>query len=291
VRLRACVARRVGSSRRRVGSSRRRVGREHAVGRSYRIFRYNTFHHIGHISTLAQPTNRYNPGCYALMYDWLLPAEVFNAKDCPDDDLWPCTEAAAHRPAFFPDGRLVWSAKSAEASALAAEKAAVVGALDALRPLPVASVAPAEQHPAASAAAASASSPTSASSSSASAVYGGSDGADAPLAASGGHVSAVAAARGESCSAACARLRPGSRCDADELLALNNCDVLRTHFDGCTRGCERSEGTDQPARVADHAPDESRPGVCLFNGGLVACDGAHPLTQRLCACAKLRIAR
>ena len=36
--------------------------REHALGRSYRIFRYNVFHHIGHISTLAQPVNRYNPG-------------------------------------------------------------------------------------------------------------------------------------------------------------------------------------------------------------------------------------
>ena len=25
----------------------------------------------------------------ALLYDWLLPAEVFNEKDCPDDDVWP----------------------------------------------------------------------------------------------------------------------------------------------------------------------------------------------------------
>ena len=51
-----------------------------AAGRSYRISRYNTFHHIGHLSTLAQPKGRYNPGCYALLYDWLLPAEVFNEK-------------------------------------------------------------------------------------------------------------------------------------------------------------------------------------------------------------------
>jgi len=27
----------------------------------------------------------------ALLYDWLLPAEVFNEKDCPDDDVWPCS--------------------------------------------------------------------------------------------------------------------------------------------------------------------------------------------------------
>ena len=28
--------------------------RQHALDRSYRIYRYNTFTHIGHISTLAQ---------------------------------------------------------------------------------------------------------------------------------------------------------------------------------------------------------------------------------------------
>ena len=55
----------------------------YAKGRSYRIYRYNTFHHVGHISTLAQPTNRFNPGCYSLLYDWLLPAEVSHEKHLP----------------------------------------------------------------------------------------------------------------------------------------------------------------------------------------------------------------
>lgn len=75
-----------------------------------RFRRYNVFHHIGHISTLAQPANRFNPGCYALLYDWLLPAEVFNEKDCPDDDIWPCREAPQHKLAFFATTRLQWSA-------------------------------------------------------------------------------------------------------------------------------------------------------------------------------------
>ena len=44
----------------------------YANGRSFRIFRYNTFHHIGHISTLAQPKNRFAPGCYSLLYDWVM---------------------------------------------------------------------------------------------------------------------------------------------------------------------------------------------------------------------------
>ena len=49
---------------------------QRAAGRSYRISRYNTFHHIGHLSTLSQPKGRFNPACYSLLYDWLLPAEV-----------------------------------------------------------------------------------------------------------------------------------------------------------------------------------------------------------------------
>ena len=47
-----------------------------ARGRSYRIFRQNLFRHIGHISTLAQPKGRFNPECYTLLYNWLLPKEV-----------------------------------------------------------------------------------------------------------------------------------------------------------------------------------------------------------------------
>ena len=43
----------------------------YAQGRTFRIFRYNVFHHIGHISTLAQPKNRFAPGCYSLLYDWV----------------------------------------------------------------------------------------------------------------------------------------------------------------------------------------------------------------------------
>ena len=110
--------------------------RAHAQGRSYRIFRHNVFHHIGHISTLAQPTNRYNPGCYALMYDWLLPAEVFNEKDCPDDDLWPCKEAKDHAPAFFPTPRLQFSAAAMKPLALVPEKARVLQPLSSLPQLP-----------------------------------------------------------------------------------------------------------------------------------------------------------
>ena len=69
------------------------------------------------------------------MYDWLLPAEVFRAKDCPDDDVWPCTEAALNTPSFCPSQRrfVVWEEAKKEPSpvgvpahAMEADKAAAV---------------------------------------------------------------------------------------------------------------------------------------------------------------------
>ena len=236
-------------------------GRDHAAGRSYRIFRYNTFHHIGHISTLAQPTNRYNPGCYALLYDWLLPAEVFNEKQCPDDDLWPCTEANAHAPAFFPPGKLVWSTQAWKATALDAIKSSVVGPLPTVPQLPEVSRSDVVR------------------TTTRAAVSGEGGGGGG-----GGGGGTIVGMRGESCARACSRVRPSSRCDVAGLSALNSCEVLRGHFAGCANGCEDSIGTDQPALVALDAPSESLPGACLVNSGELSCEGAHPLTTRICAC-------
>lgn len=248
--------------------------RENAAGRSYRIFRYNVFHHIGHISTLAQPTNRYNPGCYALLYDWLLPAEVFNEKECPDDDLWPCKEARgrAGHTAFFGAARLLWSAPARKAVDLAPDKNAVVSPFDALPTLhahrtgadaepqpqlPSPEQQPPEQSAQMDAARASTSTPT-----------------------------PFVAQRGESCRHACQRsAMPGSHCSRDGLRALNTCAALRQHMPGgCAAGCEHSTGADQPALVAEDAPVESMPGVCLVNDLDPECEGKHRLTTRLCAC-------
>mmetsp|Transcript_24001 Transcript_24001/g.57020 ORF Transcript_24001/g.57020 Transcript_24001/m.57020 type:complete len:326 (+) Transcript_24001:1321-2298(+) len=70
-------------------------GSANAAGRSYRTYRHNLFYHIGHISTLSQPSNRFTPRCYELLYDWLLPAETFKRDECPASDVWPCTPAPA----------------------------------------------------------------------------------------------------------------------------------------------------------------------------------------------------
>ena len=276
--------------------------------------------------TLAQPTNRYNPGCYSTLYDWLLPAEVFNEKECPDDDLWPCRcarilpfacvcrrlarleiisrlvrpppdwhptwprpaltrffcgtwarrEAPQHRPAFFSPGRLSWSAHKWKAEALNPEKHKVTGALSDLGQLP-------------------------ASHQSTTAGPGRAAGGDAAVAAAAAAAAApvvagtsrlpssrtvVVGQRGEACEEACARYQPGLRCHLHGLSALNTCDVLREHrIDGCNGGCDVSRGVDQPAYVDAKAPAESRPNACLVNSGELSCEGKHPLTSRLCACA------
>lgn len=253
--------------------------RAHAQGRSYRIFRHNVFHHIGHISTLAQPTNRYNPGCYALMYDWLLPAEVFNEKDCPDDDLWPCKEAKDHAPAFFPTPRLQFSAAAMKPLALVPEKARVLQPLSSLPQLPTA---PARRRlAAADDAGASAGAGVGAG------VGAGGAAADGRSADPGGSAPiAVVAKRAESCDSACARWRTGGRCTVEGLQQMNTCEAMVEHL-GCadvSPSCETSIGGDQPARVAAEAPPDSKPGKCLINGGELDCAGSHSLTTRLCAC-------
>ena len=67
------------------------------------------------------------------------------------------------------------------------------------------------------------------------------------------------------------------------LEALNTCEAMAQHV-ACVRGCEESIGADQPAVVSDDAPPEAKPGMCLVTTGTVSCEGAHPLTSRLCAC-------
>uniref|UniRef100_A0A7S1KMH1 Uncharacterized protein n=1 Tax=Percolomonas cosmopolitus TaxID=63605 RepID=A0A7S1KMH1_9EUKA len=67
--------------------------REHKLnGRSIVVFRHNLYDHIGTVSSLMA-RNRFNPGCYGYMYDWLQPLEVFNNEACPYDDISPCPEA------------------------------------------------------------------------------------------------------------------------------------------------------------------------------------------------------
>ena len=235
--------------------------RQQALGRSYRIYRHNLFFHIGVKSTINQPSHRFIPGCYALLYDWLLPAEVFNEKDCPDDDLWPCKEASRHAPTDFAVPRLVWSSDKLKTPTP-------------LNPLDKPRAAPGESFEGIGMSAAAVVAPSSAA---AGAGVGAGAGAQQQqqLAAT-----PIMARRDESCQDACSRQQ--KRCDAGRVSELNTCESLRRHFD-CHQ-CSNSIGADQPALVAADAPPESLPGACLVNDGPVSCDGSHAMTTRLCAC-------
>ena len=61
-----------------------------------------TWRDLPHRQLPRRLARRYTPKCYHHLYDWLLPKEVFNSDDCPDDDVWPCGEARDAKPPFFP---------------------------------------------------------------------------------------------------------------------------------------------------------------------------------------------
>ena len=90
--------------------------------------------------------------------------------------------------------------------------------------------------------------------------------------------------RGESCSATCSRTN--GVCVLEHMVAVNHCNVLRTHF-ACEAGCDNTGGDIQPSYVGADAPKEQQPTDCLVSDSNAQfnCDVSHPNTQRLCPCA------
>lgn len=224
-------------------------GSDTALG-PYRVFRHNLFYHIGVQSTLNQPSNRYTPRCYELMYDWLLPDEVFRRDECPDDDVWPCSKQGGG--AYFERFPFVeWAP-----GALRDERGHVPKGKPIDSALDLAEI----------------------------------DDAAATAAATAGVQKAGATVRhvrtgalNEDCYVACSRF--GERCDQAQLININTCDDLRAHF--ACKECTKSNGPDQPAYVAPTAAPEFLPGHCLINTirpDEFNCGGRHSATQRLCPC-------
>lgn len=97
-------------------------------------------------------------------------------------------------------------------------------------------------------------------------------------------VRTLVANKGQSCASACIeKYGQNSKCDLFAISnQLNNCKALEHHFQGKCKKCYGNIGFDQPAMDTE---DNS----CLFNTGgnsyyMTTCEGAHPKTQRLCAC-------
>ncbi len=91
--------------------------------------------------------------------------------------------------------------------------------------------------------------------------------------------------KGESCTATCNRTN--SICALQHMIAMNHCNVLRTHF-ACEAGCDNSGGDVQPSYVSADAPKEQQPTDCLIaeSESQFNCDASHANTQRLCPCAQ-----
>ena len=55
-------------------------------------YRYNLLDHMGDISTLRTEKQWAMPRCYAeLVYPVMFEVEAFNKVQCPEDDIWPCS--------------------------------------------------------------------------------------------------------------------------------------------------------------------------------------------------------
>ena len=90
---------------------------------------------------------------------------------------------------------------------------------------------------------------------------------------------------GETCTEACARGKPGTRCEAALIPHINSCAWLQMYFPGCkAKGrCSRNAKLHQPVYVGNGTAK----GYCFAADGLGhRCSAYHKSLQRLCPCAK-----
>lgn len=76
------------------------------------------------------------------------------------------------------------------------------------------------------------------------------------------------------------------QCAADQLAALNNCNVIREYV-ACEAGCQATSRADFPSYVVAAAPKPEQPSLCWTNDEpreAFSCDGMHEHTQRVCPC-------
>jgi hypothetical protein len=193
---------------------------------------------------------------------------VFNDKECPDDDLWPCKEASSLAPlALFsaPTGapvgsaaRLQWSAPDWRSDGLTPTPLATSPIVPE-RDVPAEQVQPvhgrqAEAEGGGGGGGAEAGDRSAGSSGDGGDTTGGSDGGESGGGSRDGGGGAgnvvgyqvLLAARAESCADACSRA--GLRCSLRALRELNSCDALRRHF-ACPSGCGDSIGGERPACI------------------------------------------
>lgn len=90
----------------------------------------------------------------------------------------------------------------------------------------------------------------------------------------------IAGSKGLSCDEVCQRR--GSTCDKMQLYFLNDCNLLRKHFE-CEAGCAHQVGKELPVYVPDEFQPTYRQCLLTFISPM-SCDAKHASTSRLCAC-------
>lgn len=69
--------------------------KESALYKGHRVnigFKYNLFNHIGVVSTLRTQRSTSYPKCYDMLTEpTVFQVEAYNPRQCPQDDIWPCS--------------------------------------------------------------------------------------------------------------------------------------------------------------------------------------------------------
>ena len=72
--------------------------KEYKGRRGHLSYRFNIFDHIGLSSTLRKEKQTTFPRCYEMLgQPTLFPIESFNPRQCPADDIWPCSPTGNRR--------------------------------------------------------------------------------------------------------------------------------------------------------------------------------------------------
>jgi hypothetical protein len=94
---------------------------------------------------------------------------------------------------------------------------------------------------------------------------------------------AVANEFGQSCTQVC-QDKFRKTCVKDRLPLVNSCARMQQQFP--CKNCDVNVGLDQPCFVNPKLVGKNiHAGKCLLNTGEFSCEGTHPSTRRLCACA------
>lgn len=74
------------------------AARKYLKGRKNAAYRYQLWEHLGSVSSIGANHNaQVTPKCYELLADLMVPVEMYQVQQCPNDDVCPCQGHEAGR--------------------------------------------------------------------------------------------------------------------------------------------------------------------------------------------------